>query len=110
MSDYKFNIGDMVRILRLDEYSYRGMEADIGKIGVVAARSKDEGVVGYDIIFKNDDRFTWFYLEDSLELINEEMIRKYDVLSILYETKEGGIFNYGIICDLIRRVRELPCK
>ena len=110
MSDYKFKVGDKVKILKMDEWSNDNMVDDIGRIGIIVDRSDDEGVNGYLV-----DSGFW-YMENSLELVeskddyNEELISKDDVLNILYETKESGVINYGTICDLIRRVRELPCK
>ena len=110
MSDYKFKVGDTVKILKIDEWSNDNMVNDIGRIGIIIDRSDDEGVNGYLV-----DSGFW-YMENSLELVeskddyNEELISKDDVLNILYETKESGVINYGTICDLIRRVRELPCK
>ena len=116
MSDYKFKIGDTVRILKIDEWSNDNMIDDIGRIGIIVDRSDDEGVNGYfiDLVDKYIDGF--WYMENSLELVeskddyNEELISKDDVLSILYETKESSVINYETICDLIRRVRELSCK
>ena len=116
MSDYKFEIGDKVKILKMDEWSNENMVYDIGRIGIIVDRSDYEGVNGYFI--DSGDKYIrgFWYMENSLELVeskddyNEELISKDDVLSILYETKESGVINYGTICDLIRRVRELPCK
>ena len=116
MSDYKFKVGDTVKILKMDEWSNKSMVDDIGRIGIIVDCSNEEGVNGYlvDLGDKYIDGF--WYMENSLELVeskddyNEELISKDDVLSILYETKESGVINYGTICDLIRRVRELPCK
>ena len=116
MSDYKFEIGDKVKILKIDEWSIEDMIDDIGKIGIIVDRFDYEGVNGYFI--DSGDKYIrgFWYMENSLELVeskddyNEELISKDDVLSILYETKESGVINYGTICDLIRRVRELPCK
>ena len=122
MSDYKFNVGDKVKILKMDDWSNDNMVDDIGKIGIIVDCSNDEGVNGYlvdlgDIVDLGDKDISGFwYMENSLELVeskddyNEELISKDDVLSILYETKESGVINYGTICDLIRRVRELSCK
>ena len=113
MSDYKFKVGDTVKILKMDEWSNEDMVDDIGRIGIIVDRSDYEDVNGYFI--DSGDKCFW-YMENSLELVeskddyNEELISKDDVLSILYETKESSVINYGTICDLIRRVRELPCK
>lgn len=107
MIDYKFKVGDMVRILKIDKYSIETMKQNIGKIGTIISRDIDGYTVKLD---SENDKFSWYYEEDSLEFVNEKMINKHDVLAILYETKESGIFNHGTICDLIRRVRELPCK
>ena len=116
MSDYKFEIGDKVKILKMDDWFNENMVDAIGRIGIIIDRDDDEGVNGYlvDLVDKYIDGF--WYMENSLELVeskddyNEELISKDDVLSILYETKESGVINYGTICDLIRRVRELSCK
>ena len=116
MSDYKFKVGDKVKILKMDEWYNENMVDNIGRIGIIVDRSDYEGVNGYFI--DSGDKYIrgFWYMENSLELVeskddyNEELISKDDVLSILYETKESGIFNYGTICDLIRRVRELSCK
>lgn len=110
MSDYKFKVGNRVRILKMDDWSVDDMKNDIGKIGTIIDYNNDEGVNGY--LIKNP-KFEYWYMENSLEFVGDgqkEMIRIDDVLSILYETKESGIFNYGTICDIIRRVSELPCK
>ena len=116
MSDYKFEIGDKVKILKMDEWYNENMADNIGRIGIIVDRSDYEDVNGYFI--DSGDKYIrgFWYMENSLELVeskddyNEELISKDDVLSILYETKESGVINYGTICDLIRRVRELPCK
>lgn len=110
MSDYKFKVGNRVRILKMDDWSVDDMKNYIGKIGTIIDYNNDEGVNGY--LIKNS-KFEYWYMENSLEFLGdgqEEMISKDDVLNILYETKESGIFNHGTICDLIRRVSELSCK
>lgn len=112
MSDYKFKVGDKVRILKMDEWSNENMVDDIGRIGIITSCSNEEGVNGYlvDLGEKYIDGF--WYMENSLELTelkedcNEELISKNDVLNILYR----GAISDETICDLIRRVRELPCK
>ena len=111
MSDYKFNVGDRVKILKMDEWSNENMADDIGRIGTIVGLSDDEGVNGYLVDLGNGYIGGFYYMENSLELIeskddyNEELISKDDVLNILY-----GAFNHRGICDIIRRVRELPCK
>ena len=116
MSDYKFKFGDTVKILKMDEWSNKSMVDDIGRIGIIVDCSNEEGVNGYLVDLGDKYINGFWYMENSLELVeskddyNEELISKDDVLSILYETKESGVINYGTICDLIRRVRELPCK
>ena len=116
MSDYKFEIGDKVKILKMDDWFNENMVDDIGRIGIIVDRSDYEGVNGYLVDLGDKDISGFWYMENSLELVeskddyNEELISKDDVLNILYEIKEVGIFNYGTICDLIRQVRELSCK
>ena len=51
MSDYKFKVGDKVKILKMDEWSSDGMADDIGRIGIIIDRSNDEGVNGYLVDF-----------------------------------------------------------
>ena len=116
MSDYKFKVGDTVKILKMDEWSNKSMVDDIDRIGIIADCSNEEGVNGYLVDLGDKYICGFWYMENSLELVeskddyNEELISKDDVLSILYEAKESGVINYGTICDLIRQVRELPCK
>lgn len=116
MSDYKFNVGDKVKILKMDEWSNDDMANDIGRIGIIVDRDVEEDVNGYLVDSVDKDISGFWYMENSLELVeskydyNEELISKDDVLSILYEAKESDVINYGTICDIIRRVRELPCK
>ena len=116
MSNYKFKVEDTVKILKIDGWSNDNMVDDIGSIGIIVYRSDDEGVNGYLVDSVDKDNNVFLYMENSLELVepkddyNEELISKDDVLSILYETKESSVINYETICDLIRRVRELPCK
>ena len=116
MSDYKFKVGDKVKILKMDDWSNKNMADDIGRIGIIVDRDDDEGVNGYLVDLGDKYICGFWYMENSLELTeskddyNEKLISKDDVLNILYETKESGVINYGTICDLIRRVRELPCK
>ena len=116
MSDYKFKVGDTVKILKMDEWSNKSMVDDIGRIGIIVDCSNEEGVNGYLVDLGDKYINGFWYMENSLELVeskddyNEELISKDDVLSILYETKESGVINYGTICDLIRQVRELSCK
>lgn len=111
MSDYKFKVGDKVKILKMDEWSNDGMVNNIGRIGTIVDLSDDEGVNGYLVDSGDGYIGGFYYMENSLELTeskddyNEELISKDDVLNILYEA-----FNYRGICDIIRRVRELPCK
>ena len=111
MSDYKFKIGDKVKILKMDEWV-----DDIGRIGIIVDCFNEEGVNDYLVDLGDKYIRGFLYAEDSLELVeskddyNEELISKDDVLSILYEIKESGVINYGTICDLIRQVRELSCK
>ena len=116
MSDYKFKFGDTVKILKMDEWSNKGMIDDIGRIGIIVDCCNEEGVNGYLVDLGDKYINDFWYMENSLELVkskddyNKELISKDDVLFILYETKESGVINYGAICDLIRRVRELSCK
>ena len=116
MSDYKFKVGDRVKILKMDEWSIENMVDNIGRIGIIVDRSDYEGTNGYLVDLGDKDISGFWYMENSLELTepkddyNEKLISKDDVLSILYETKESGVINYGTICDLIRQVRELSCK
>ena len=116
MSDYKFKVGDRVKILKMDEWSIENMVDNIGRIGIIVDRSDYGGENGYFIDLVDKYVSGFWYMENSLELTepkddyNEKLISKDDVLSILYETKESGVINYGTICDLIRQVRELSCK
>lgn len=120
MGDYKFKVGDRVRILKMDGWSNEGMSESFGRVGVVIEREDETKVNGYGVKFLDESSYVVFwYMEDSLELVKlekednnykEETVNKDDVLSILYEIKENRIISYETICDLIRRVSDLPCK
>lgn len=121
MSNYKFNVGDTVKVIKLDDWSCEEMINEVGEIGIIAdCDDKEEGINGYAVKMNEDGIGAWFwFMEDSLEFVEsekednnckEEKVSKDDVLSILYEAKENGTINYGTICDLIKRVRYLSCK
>ena len=43
MSDYKFYVGDKVKILKMDDWFNENMVDDIGRIGIIVDRSDYEG-------------------------------------------------------------------
>ena len=94
MSDYKFNVGDKVKILKMDEWSNENMIDDIGRIGIVVDYSDDKGVNGYLVDLGDEYTSGFYYMENSLELTepkddyNEKLVSKDDVLNILYETNK----------------------
>lgn len=108
MSDYKFNIGDIVRVLKTDDWSSTGMEQDIGQFGTVVERSDDEGINGYRIT--NDKNFELWYMEDSLELVSN--FNKEAVLNIIYEEllKDTSTETYKALLNIFNKIEKLPCK
>ena len=72
MSDYKFEIGDKVKILKMDEWSNENMVYDIGRIGIIVDRSDDEGVNGYLVDSGDKDISGFWYMENSLELTEQK--------------------------------------
>lgn len=112
MSDYKFNIGDRVRILKMDEWSIENMVDKIGRIGIIVDRNDDEGVNGY-LVDLGDEYGSFYYMENSLELaksdteLNRDTISRKRTLELLQYAKEHKDVT---IDDLILCVRELPCK
>ena len=63
MSDYKFEIGYKVKILKMDEWYNENMADNIGRIGIIVDRSDYEDVNGYFI--DSGDKCFW-YMENSL--------------------------------------------
>ena len=94
MSDYKFKVGDTVKILKMDEWSNENMVDYIGRIGIIVDCSDDEGVNGYLVDLGDEYTGGFYYMENSLELTepkddyNEKLVSKDDVLNILYETNK----------------------
>ena len=72
MSDYKFKVGDTVRILKIDEWSNENMVDDIGRIGIIVDCSDDEGVNGYLVDLGDEYTGGFYYMENSLELVESK--------------------------------------
>lgn len=113
MSDYKFKVGDKVKILKMDEWSIENMVDNIGRIGIIVDRNDDEGVNGYLVDLGDEYIGGFYYMENSLELVksnielNRDTISKKRILELLQYAKE---LKDVTIDDLILCVRELPCK
>ena len=77
MSDYKFKVGDKVKVESLDFWSVENMKSDIGKIGTVVFKEKDEDkkcnayLIQYDDENYLDEHDGWWFAEDSLNFIEE---------------------------------------
>ena len=113
MSDYKFKVGNRVRILKMDDWSNENMADAIGKIGTIVDCDNDEGVNGYLVDLGDKYINGLWYMENSLELVksdielNRDAISKKRILELLQYAKEHKDVT---IDDLILCVRELPCK
>ena len=111
MSDYKFKVGDRVRILKIDEWSSENMKDNIGQLGIITECNDDVGINGYHI--KDILGSEYWYKEDSLELVesdirlNRDVVSRKRILELLQYAKEHKDVT---IDDLILCVRELPCK
>ena len=64
MSDYKFNVGDKVKVESLDFWSVENMKSDIGKIGKIVFKEKDE-----DKIYQ---AFYDYYVSLAADLMSDE--------------------------------------
>ena len=111
MSNYKFNIGDKVRILKLDEWSCREMEANIGKIGVVINCNNDDEINKYLI---NISGCEYWYMEYSLELVEayELTFNRTNVLDIIYTElyKDASTETYNALLNILNGIKRLKCK
>ena len=106
----KFNIGDVIKVAREDMLTPRRKEIVIGKIGTILKYDNDDNTYEIEI-----EGCPFWVKEASLKLIEStykaDLIDKDKVLKILYEVKDNDTpVNRGTIMDIIRRVRELPCK
>lgn len=111
MSNYKFKVGDTVRVLKTDDWSSETMYLNIGQLGIIVDCNDDDGINGY--IIKDNTGYKFWYMEDSLELVksdtklNRDMISRKRMLELLQYAKEHKDVT---IDDLILCVRELSCK
>lgn len=113
MSDYKFKVGDTVKVLKTDEYSIEGMELNIGKTGIILNRDNRKGNNCYEIDLGND-YFTWYYVEDSLELVSEDKLtfNKTNVLDIIYTElhKDVSTEICNVLWHIVNNIEKLKCK
>ena len=77
MNDYKFNVGDKVKVESLDFWSVEGMKSHIGKIGKIVFQEKDKNkkcnayLIQYDDENYLDEYGGRWFAEDSLNFIEE---------------------------------------
>lgn len=111
MNDYKFKVGDTVRVLKFDDLSLRGMEANIGNIGVVINCNNDDEINEYLI---NISGCEYWYMEDSLELVEayELTFNRTNVLEIIYTElyKDVSTETYNVLLNILNDIEKLKCK
>jgi hypothetical protein len=114
MSDYKFKVGDKVKILKMDEWSNEDMVYDIGRIGIIVDRDDDEGVNGYLVDLEDKYIDGLWYMENSLELVSENKLtfNRTNVLDIIYTElyKDASTETYNALLNILNNIERLKCK
>lgn len=120
MSDYKFNIGDEVKILKIDNWSCEEMENDIGKFGIIIECDNEDGINGYAIKLSKDASLfsePFWYMEDSLKLVkskklNNKIVSQHEVTNIVWNEmmRDYTEETYSALLNILNKIERLPCK
>ena len=109
----KFNVGDRVKILHLDEISNDGMAKYIGQIGIVKdIHKKEKGEVTYAISFESYNHVSrWWFKESSLKFKGRKsLININEVWCIITNIKEEHPEVKNILDEIIYKIGGLPCR
>ena len=108
----KFNVGDRVRILRLDDMSSAGMIEYIGQIGVVKTVDEEESEISYGISFESENHdVRWWFEESSLKFEGRKFLVNLDeVFHIVINARKKYPEARNILDEIIYKIGGLPCK
>lgn len=104
----RFNIGDRVKILCLDDMSSGDMIKYIGQVGVVKAIDEES----YGISFENDYYgIPWWFRESSLAFEGRNFLVNMDgILRIITDAREDYPEARNILDEIMYKIGELQCR
>lgn len=108
----KFNVGDRVKVLYLDDISSKGMIEYVGQIGIIRTVDEEENGISYGISFGSDNHdFCWWFRESSLVLEEKNSLVNIDeVFHIIINARENYPEVRNVLDEIIYKIGGLPCK
>ena len=105
----KFNVGDRVKVLCLDDMSTESMIEYVGKIGIVKTLDEKD----YGILFEDDyyEHICWWFRESSLEFaVDSNLINTDSVLYIILKERGSHPEAIKVLDKIIYEIGVLSCK
>ena len=108
----RFNVGDRVKVLCLDDMSSDGIVEYIGKIGMIIAVDGEEIETSYRVSFESDNYgVCWWFREHSLAFEGKNFLVNLDeVFHIITNAREDYPEAKNVLNEIIYKIGELPCK
>jgi hypothetical protein len=109
----RFNIGDRVKILCLDDISSTGMVNYVGQIGIIRTiDEEEENETSYGVSFESDYyKICWWFREPSLVFEEKNpLVNINEVFQIIINAREDYPEESDIFDEIICKIGELPCK
>lgn len=109
----KFNVGDSVKVLCLDDISSNGMVEYVGQVGIIRIiDEKKENEISYGVSFESDYyEIYWWFRESSFALEEKNSLVNIDeVFQIIINAREDYPEASNIFDEIIYKIGGLPCK
>lgn len=109
----KFNVGDRVKVLCLDDISSTSMVNYVGQIGIIRTiDEEEENEISYGVSFESDYyNICWWFRESSLVFEEKNSLVNIDkVFQIIINAREDYPEASNIFDEIIYKIGGLPCK
>ncbi len=108
----RFNVGDRIKVLCLDDMSNKNMIKYIGQTGVTIAVDEEEIEPSYGISFGNDKCDScWWFRESSLAFEEKNsLVNIGEVFQIIINARENYPEARNFLDEIIYKIGGLPCK
>lgn len=107
----KFNVGDRVKVLCLDDMSNNNMIKYIGQIGVIIAVDEEEIEPSYGVSFGSDKCDScWWFRKSSLAFEERNfLVNINEVLQIVINARKNYPEARNVLDEIIYKIGGLPC-